>query len=180
VHFVPRLWGSLLRAPLVRRDDTEDLFSPERPRRGERADRPQQAEVACLWRVAGPAVPVKAVAAEVAGYTRRFTLVSSATGPHLVRLALSDPDDKPFVGLWKVGNIKAHKLASPHGTGKANEEKCPVPDTEEGVGEALHHELDVLCKCWFQGSPLPGGDLRRQQLSSWTLLEFQNVEAFIL
>jgi len=36
-------------------------------------------EVVCLWRVLGPAVPIKAVVAEVAGYTKRFTLVSSAT-----------------------------------------------------------------------------------------------------
>jgi hypothetical protein len=35
-------------------------------------------EVACLWRVAGPDVPVKVVVAEVEGYTKRFTLVSSA------------------------------------------------------------------------------------------------------
>ena len=34
----------------------------------------------CLWRVAGPGVPVKAVVAEVEGYRKRFTLVSSATG----------------------------------------------------------------------------------------------------
>ncbi len=46
-------------------------------------------EVVCLWRVAGPGVPVKAVVAEVEGYTRRFTLVSSATdltGLQLVEL----------------------------------------------------------------------------------------------
>jgi hypothetical protein len=36
-------------------------------------------EVVCLWRVAGPAVPVKAVVAKVEGYQKRFTLVSSAT-----------------------------------------------------------------------------------------------------
>jgi hypothetical protein len=36
-------------------------------------------EVVCLWRVAGPAVPVKAVVAYVEGYRKRFTLVSSAT-----------------------------------------------------------------------------------------------------
>jgi hypothetical protein len=36
-------------------------------------------EVVCLWRVPGPDVPVKAVVAEVAGYTKRFTLVGSAT-----------------------------------------------------------------------------------------------------
>jgi hypothetical protein len=35
-------------------------------------------EVVCLWRVSGPAVPVKAVVAEVEGYKKRFTLVSSA------------------------------------------------------------------------------------------------------
>jgi hypothetical protein len=35
-------------------------------------------EVHCLWRVAGPDVPVKAVVAEVEGYRKRFTLVSSA------------------------------------------------------------------------------------------------------
>jgi len=35
-------------------------------------------EVVCLWRVTGHDVPVKAVVAEVEGYTKRFTLVSSA------------------------------------------------------------------------------------------------------
>lgn len=46
-------------------------------------------EVVCLWRVAGPAVLVKAVVAEVEGYRKRFTLVSSATdltGLQLVEL----------------------------------------------------------------------------------------------
>jgi DDE superfamily endonuclease len=36
-------------------------------------------EVVCLWRVAGHQVPVKAVVAQVEGYKKRFTLVSSAT-----------------------------------------------------------------------------------------------------
>jgi hypothetical protein len=36
-------------------------------------------EVVCLWRVLGHDVPVKAVLAEVEGYRKRFTLVSSAT-----------------------------------------------------------------------------------------------------
>jgi len=36
-------------------------------------------EVVCLWRVLGHQVPVKAVVAEVEGYRKRFTLVSSAT-----------------------------------------------------------------------------------------------------
>jgi hypothetical protein len=36
-------------------------------------------EVLCLWRVAGPEVLVKAVVAHVAGYRKRFTLVTSAT-----------------------------------------------------------------------------------------------------
>jgi hypothetical protein len=36
-------------------------------------------EVVCLWRVLGHDVPVKAVVAEVDGYAKRFTLVSSAT-----------------------------------------------------------------------------------------------------
>jgi hypothetical protein len=36
-------------------------------------------EVLCLWRVLGHDVPVKAVVAEVQGYKKRFTLVSSAT-----------------------------------------------------------------------------------------------------
>jgi hypothetical protein len=35
-------------------------------------------EVVCLWRVAGPQTKVKAVVAEVEGYQKRFTLVSSA------------------------------------------------------------------------------------------------------
>ena len=35
-------------------------------------------EVVCLWRVLGSEVPVKAVVAEVEGYRKRFTLVSSA------------------------------------------------------------------------------------------------------
>jgi hypothetical protein len=46
-------------------------------------------EVVCLWRVAGPMVAVKAVVAEVEGYRKRFTLVSSATdltGLQLVEL----------------------------------------------------------------------------------------------
>jgi DDE superfamily endonuclease len=46
-------------------------------------------EVVCLWRVSGPAVPVKAVVAEVEGYKRRFTLASSAvelTGLQLLEL----------------------------------------------------------------------------------------------
>jgi hypothetical protein len=46
-------------------------------------------EVLCLWRVLGHDVTVKAVVAEVEGYTRRFTLVSSATelsGLQLVEL----------------------------------------------------------------------------------------------
>jgi hypothetical protein len=36
-------------------------------------------EVVCLWRVLGHEVPVKAVVAQVEGYQKRFTLVSSAT-----------------------------------------------------------------------------------------------------
>jgi Transposase DDE domain len=36
-------------------------------------------EVVCLWRVLGHQVPVKAVVAKVAGYRKRFTLVTSAT-----------------------------------------------------------------------------------------------------
>jgi hypothetical protein len=36
-------------------------------------------EVVCLWRVLGHDVPVKAVVAEVEGYRKRFTLVTSAT-----------------------------------------------------------------------------------------------------
>jgi hypothetical protein len=36
-------------------------------------------EVMCLWRVLGHDVPVKAVVAQVEGYKKRFTLVSSAT-----------------------------------------------------------------------------------------------------
>lgn len=46
-------------------------------------------EVVCLWRVLGHDVPVQAVVAEVEGYTKRFTLVSSAvdlTGLQLVEL----------------------------------------------------------------------------------------------
>ncbi len=37
-------------------------------------------EVVCLWRVLGPEAPVKAVVAEVEGYRKRFTLVTSAVG----------------------------------------------------------------------------------------------------
>jgi hypothetical protein len=37
-------------------------------------------EVVCLWRVLGHDVTVKAVVAEVEGYKKRFTVVSSATG----------------------------------------------------------------------------------------------------
>jgi DDE superfamily endonuclease len=36
-------------------------------------------EIVCQWRVAGHQVPVKAVVAQVEGYRKRFTLVSSAT-----------------------------------------------------------------------------------------------------
>jgi len=46
-------------------------------------------EVECLWRVAGPGVKVKAVVAEVEGYKKRFTLVSSArdlTGLQLLEI----------------------------------------------------------------------------------------------
>src|SRR5512147_606217 len=35
-------------------------------------------EIVCLWRVCGHEVPVKAVVAKVEGYTKRFTLVTSA------------------------------------------------------------------------------------------------------
>ena len=37
-------------------------------------------EVVCLWRVSGHDVPGKAVVAKVAGYKKRFTLVTSAVG----------------------------------------------------------------------------------------------------
>jgi hypothetical protein len=37
-------------------------------------------EVVCLWRVLGHEVPVKAVVAEVEGFGKRFTLVTSAVG----------------------------------------------------------------------------------------------------
>jgi DDE superfamily endonuclease len=46
-------------------------------------------EIVCRWRVAGPEVPVKAVVAQVEGYRKRFTLVSSAvelTGLQMVEL----------------------------------------------------------------------------------------------
>ena len=46
-------------------------------------------EVVCLWRVVGPTERVKAVVAEVEGYKKRFTLVSSAvelTGMEMVEL----------------------------------------------------------------------------------------------
>src|SRR4029078_6795820 len=46
-------------------------------------------EVVCLWHVLGHDVPVKAVVAEVQGYKKRFTLVSSAvalTGLQMVEL----------------------------------------------------------------------------------------------
>jgi hypothetical protein len=46
-------------------------------------------EVVCLWRVLGSEVPVKAVVAEVEGYRKRFTLVTSAvalTGLQVVEL----------------------------------------------------------------------------------------------
>ena len=46
-------------------------------------------EVVCLWWVAGPEVPVKAVVAQVEGHTERFTLVTSAvelTGLQMVEL----------------------------------------------------------------------------------------------
>ena len=46
-------------------------------------------EVVCLWRVLGWEVPVKAIVAEVEGYKKRFTLVTSAvelTGLQMVEL----------------------------------------------------------------------------------------------
>lgn len=46
-------------------------------------------EMVCLWRVLGHDVPVKVVVARVEGYSKRFTLVSSAvalSGLHLVEL----------------------------------------------------------------------------------------------
>jgi hypothetical protein len=46
-------------------------------------------EVVCLWRVAGPHTKVKVVVAEVGGYKKRFTLVSSArdlTGLQLLEI----------------------------------------------------------------------------------------------
>jgi hypothetical protein len=46
-------------------------------------------EVVCLWRVLGHEVPVKAIVAEVEGYKKRFTLVTSAvelTGLQMVEL----------------------------------------------------------------------------------------------
>ena len=46
-------------------------------------------EVVCLWRVSGHDVPVKAVVAQVEGYKKRFTLVTSAvelTGLQMVEL----------------------------------------------------------------------------------------------
>jgi hypothetical protein len=46
-------------------------------------------EVICLWRVLGHEVPVQAIVAEVEGYTKRFSLVSSAvelTGLQMVEL----------------------------------------------------------------------------------------------
>jgi len=43
-----------------------------------RVRRVRYKEVVCLWRVLGHDVAVRAVAAEVEGYTRRFTLVTSA------------------------------------------------------------------------------------------------------
>lgn len=45
-----------------------------------RVRRVRYKEVVCLWRVLGHDAPVKAVLAEVEGYKRRFTLVSSAVG----------------------------------------------------------------------------------------------------
>ncbi len=49
----------------------------------------QWKELVCLWRVLGPDVPVKVVVAKVEGYSKRFTLVSSAvelSGLQLVEL----------------------------------------------------------------------------------------------
>ena len=67
---------------------------PEKWRQGEafvygRRRRVRSKEVICLWRVLGHDVPVKAVVAEVEGYSKRFTLVSSAvelTGLEIVEL----------------------------------------------------------------------------------------------
>lgn len=54
-----------------------------------RVRRVRYKEVVCLWRVLGHDVPVKAVVAEVEGYKKRFTLVTSAldlTGLQVVEL----------------------------------------------------------------------------------------------
>jgi hypothetical protein len=45
-----------------------------------RVRRVRYKEVVCLWRVLGHDAPAKAVAAEVEGYTKRFTPVTSAAG----------------------------------------------------------------------------------------------------
>ena len=81
-------------------------------------------------------------------------------GLHLVGLALSDPDDKPFVGSRKVIDIKAYKLAPPHGARKAKEEKRPVPDTEEGAGEAVHHVTDAHRDGGMRSNVTLGGKVR--------------------
>jgi hypothetical protein len=46
-------------------------------------------EVVCLWRVLGHDVTVKAVVAEVGGYKKRFTVVTSAVGLLTVRKVMS-------------------------------------------------------------------------------------------
>jgi hypothetical protein len=77
-------------------------------------------EVVCLWRVAGPARVVKAVVAEVEGYRKRFTLVSSVTdlsGLQLVELfcarfreeqTFHDVKEVWGVGQQQVRNVYAN------------------------------------------------------------------------
>lgn len=72
-----RLWGKRLapprqggRWPGPWREGTAFVYG--------RARRVRYKEVVCLWRVLGHDVPIKAVVAEVEGYKKRFTLVTSA------------------------------------------------------------------------------------------------------
>ena len=78
-------------------------------------------EVVCLWRVLGHEVPVKAVVAQVEGYQKRFTLVSSAMGPQRVAVGRGDllarfRQEDAFRDLKNVGGgggVPGVELASP-------------------------------------------------------------------
>ena len=55
---------------------------------------------------------------------------------------------QPLVGLTEAGDVKAHQVASPHGTCKAKEEKRPVADTEARAAVALPRRGAGISMSW--------------------------------